>query len=69
MRTVAKTRERFVEDRLEALNEKPRPSKKPKLTGRDEAMLTAIAFSDPRKVDYKTLGSLLKLELLIRFKR
>ena len=47
MRTVAKTRERFVEERLGALNEKPRPGKKPKLTGRDEAMLMAIACSDP----------------------
>lgn len=44
---VAKTRERFVEGRLEALNEKPRPGQKPKLTGRGEAMLTAIACSDP----------------------
>ncbi|MHC1566193.1 MAG: hypothetical protein ACXQTD_00225 [Candidatus Syntropharchaeia archaeon] len=26
------------------MNEKPRPGKKPKLTGRDGAMLTAIAF-------------------------
>ncbi|MHC1635685.1 MAG: helix-turn-helix domain-containing protein [Candidatus Methanospirareceae archaeon] len=39
--------ERFVEERLEALKEKPSLGKKPKLTGRDEAMLMAIAF-DPR---------------------
>lgn len=45
MRTVAKTRECFVENGLEALNEKPRPGQKPKLSGRDEAMLTAIACS------------------------
>jgi hypothetical protein len=31
MRTVAKTRECFVENGLEALNEKPRPGQKPKL--------------------------------------
>jgi len=43
---VSKTRERFVEERLEALNEKPRPDKKPKLSGRDEVMLTAIACGE-----------------------
>jgi hypothetical protein len=47
-RTVAATRQRFVEEGLEsALNEKPRPGRPPKLTGRDEAKLTAIACSEP----------------------
>ena len=47
-RTVASTRQRFVEEGFEgALNEKPRPGKPPKLTGRDEAKLTAIACSEP----------------------
>lgn len=47
-RTVAATRQRFAEEDLEgALNEKPRPGRPPKLTGRDEAKLTAIACSEP----------------------
>ena len=47
-RTVAATRQRFVEEGLEsALNEKPRSGRPPKLTGRDEAKLTAIACSEP----------------------
>ena len=47
-RTVAATRQRFVEEDIEgALNEKPRPGRLPKLTGRDEAKLTAIACSEP----------------------
>ena len=47
-RTVAATRQRFVEEDIEgALNEKPRPGRPPKLTGRDEAKLTAIACSEP----------------------
>jgi len=46
--TVAKTRQRFVEEGIEgALNEKPRSGRPPKFTSRDEAMLTAIACSDP----------------------
>ena len=47
-RTVASTRQRYVEEGMEAaLNEKPRSGKPPKLTGRDEAMLTLIACSEP----------------------
>ena len=47
-RTVAATRQRFVEEGLEgALNEKPRSGRPPKFTGRDEANLTIIACSDP----------------------
>jgi transposase len=46
--TVAKTRQRYATEGLEfALNEKPRSGRPPKFTGRDEAMLTAIACSDP----------------------
>lgn len=47
-RTVAITRQRFVEGGLElALEEQPRPGRPPKLTGRDEAMLTVLACSEP----------------------
>ncbi len=47
-RTVAATRQRFVEEGIEAsLNEKPRPGRPPKFTGRDEAVLAAIACSEP----------------------
>ena len=43
-RTVAATRQRFVEEGIQgALNEKPRPGRPPKFTGRDEAVLAAIA--------------------------
>ena len=47
-RTVAATRQRFVEEGLEgALNEKPRSGRPRKFTGREEAKLTFIACSDP----------------------
>jgi transposase len=47
-RTVALTRQRYVEEGLYgALNEKPRSGKPPKLTGRDEAKLAVIACSEP----------------------
>jgi putative transposase len=47
-RTVASTRQRYVEEGLEgALNEKPRSGKPLKLTGRDEAKLALIACSEP----------------------
>jgi transposase len=47
-RTVASTRQRYMEEGMEgALNEKPRPGKPPKLTGRDEAKLALIACSEP----------------------
>ena len=47
-RTVASTRQRFVEEDIEgALSEKPRPGRPPKLTGRDEAKLALIACSEP----------------------
>jgi len=47
-RTVASTRQRYVEEGIEsALNEKPRPGRPPKLTGRDEAKLALIACSEP----------------------
>jgi transposase len=46
--TVASTRQRYVEEGIEsALNEKPRPGRPPKLTGRDEAKLAVIACSEP----------------------
>ena len=47
-RTVASTRQKYVEEGIEgALNEKPRPGRPPKLTGRDEAKLAVIACSEP----------------------
>ena len=47
-RTVAVTRQRYMEEGLYgALNEKPRSGKPPKLTGRDEAKLAVIACSEP----------------------
>ena len=47
-RTVASTRQRYVEEGMEgALNEKPRSGKPPKLTRPDEAMLALIACSEP----------------------
>lgn len=42
--TVAKTRQRWVEER--ALEDKPRPGGKPKLDGKQEAFLVALACSD-----------------------
>ena len=47
-RTVASTRQRYVEEGIEgALNEKPRPGRPPKFTGREEAKLALIACSTP----------------------
>jgi len=45
--TVYRTRRRFVEEGLEALNERPRPGQPRKLTGKAEAHLIAVACSDP----------------------
>lgn len=46
--TIERLRKRFVEEGLEsALSEKPRPGKSPKLDGHQEAMLVALACSDP----------------------
>lgn len=42
--TVAKTRQRWVEAR--SLEDKPRPGGKPKLDGKQEAFLVALACSD-----------------------
>ena len=44
--TVERTRESFVERGLEALNERPRPGKQPKLNVKAEARLIAEACSD-----------------------
>ncbi len=44
--TVERTRRRFVEGGVEqALSERPRPGGRPKLDGRQEAMLVALACS------------------------
>jgi transposase len=43
--TVERTRQRFVETGLGALNERPRPGKRPKLDARSEARLIAEACS------------------------
>jgi putative transposase len=45
--TVARTRKRFVEEGLGCLNERPRRGQAPKLTGKQEAHLIAIACSTP----------------------
>lgn len=46
--TVERTRKKFVEGGLEyVLSERPRPGARPKLDGRQVALLTAIACSDP----------------------
>lgn len=41
--TVERTRQRFVEENLEALNERPRPGGRCKLSGKQEAHLIAVA--------------------------
>jgi transposase len=43
--TVERTRKRFVEQGLDALNERPRPGARPKLTGKQEAHIIALACS------------------------
>ncbi len=43
--TVERTRQRFVEENLAALDERPRPGNKPKLDSRAEARLIAEACS------------------------
>jgi transposase len=45
--TVERTRKRFVEEGLGCLNERPRRGQAPKLTGKQEARLAAIACSTP----------------------
>lgn len=47
-RTVARIRKRFSEDGLEAaLSDRPRSGKPPKLDGKQEALLVALACSEP----------------------
>jgi transposase len=41
--TIERTRQRFVERNLDALNELPRPGGHPKLSGKQEAQLIAVA--------------------------
>lgn len=41
--TVERLRQRFVEDNLDALNERPRPGGQRKLSGKQEAHLIAVA--------------------------
>lgn len=46
--TVGRVRQRFVEEGLEsALNERPRPGQRRKLSGKQEAHLIAVACSSP----------------------
>jgi transposase len=47
--TVERTRKRFVEEGLGCLTERPRRGQAPKLTGKQEAHLVAIACSTPPK--------------------
>jgi len=44
--TVFRTRRRFAQERLAALKERPRPGAKPKLDGKGEALLVALACSE-----------------------
>jgi transposase len=44
--TVERTRKRFVEQGVGALNERPRPGARPKLTGKQQAHMVAIACSE-----------------------
>jgi hypothetical protein len=48
--TVERTRQRFVEENLAALDERPRPGNKPKLDAKAEARLIAEAVA-PRPTD------------------
>ena len=43
--TIERTRQRFVEENLGALTERPRPGQKPKLQAKGEAHLIAVACS------------------------
>src|SRR5918995_5085800 len=43
--TVERTRRRFVEEGMEALNERPRPGARPRLSAKAEARLVAEACS------------------------
>ena len=45
--TVLRTRKRFVEEGLEALNERPRSGQPNKLDGRQQAHIIAVACSSP----------------------
>jgi transposase len=45
--TIERTRKRFIEEGLGALNERQRPGPAPKLSGKQEAHLIAIACSAP----------------------
>ena len=47
MATVFRTRKRFVEEGLEALNERPRSGQPNKLDGKQQAHIIAVACSDP----------------------
>jgi len=43
--TIERTRQRFVEENLNALHERPRPGQRPRLDGKGEAHLIAVACS------------------------
>lgn len=45
--TIVRVRQRFIEQGLEALNEKPRSGKPKQLSGRQKAQITALACSEP----------------------
>jgi transposase len=54
--TIERTRQRFVEANLEALNELPRPGGQRKLSGKQEAHLIAVACTPaPHGQDHWTL--------------
>ena len=65
--TVYRTKRRFVEDGLEAaLSELPRPGAERKLTGREEALLVAMACSAPPRGRARWTLELLAGELVRR---
>jgi putative transposase len=43
--TIERTRQRFVESNLDALHELPRPGGSPKLSGKQQAQLIAVAWT------------------------
>ena len=50
--TALRTRKRFVEEGLNALNERPRSGQPPKLDGNQQAHIIAVACSDPPQGHY-----------------
>lgn len=72
--TVERTRKRFVEQGLDALNERPRAGARPKLTGKQQAHIIALTCSKaPQGHSHWTLrllaGKVVELEFTESFSR